>query len=198
MNGMTDVHDPGHFSQQTVLRDGSTVLIRAIRPDDTGKVEASFHRLDPQSIYTRFFSYRKELSADELSRLGDADFVHAVVLVASVGTGADEVLVGGASYSVRAASNGKLTAELGFTIEADYQGRGLGSHLLGLLVEMARSQGIARFEADVLASNAPMLSVFQHCGLPMTRTHDGVVVHVELSLLDPPRDAGATGPKGGA
>ncbi len=193
---MTDASDISHFRRQARLRDGTPVVIRAIRPNDQDKVLAAFRKLEPRSIYTRFFAYRKELSADELERLGGADFVNVVVLVVALGDGADEVLIGGGSYHARTAEGGAQAAELAFTIEEDYQGQGLCTTLLALLTEIARSRGIARFEAEVLASNTPMLSVFQHSGLPMTRTSQDGVVHVVLGLADQgasrpvPREAG--------
>jgi GNAT superfamily N-acetyltransferase len=185
---MTNGRDPRHFRQPIVLRDGTPAVIRAIRPDDVDKVVAAFHKLEPESIYTRFFSYRKELTAAELDRLGGADFVHAIVLVVAVGTGADETLIGGASYNVHTGADGAKVAEVSFTIEEDYQGQGLSSRLLLLLADIARSQGISHFEAEVLPGNSLMLSVFQHSGLPMTMTKHESVVHVLMDLAEnPPR-----------
>ena len=51
-----------------------------------------------------------------------------------------------------------------------------------LLTEIARERGIRRFEAEVLAGNAPMLRVFQHSGLPMSRQVEDGVVHVVMDL----------------
>jgi len=196
MNKMSDVRDFSHFSRQVTLRDGTPVLIRAIRPDDVDKVVVAFHELDPQSVYTRFFSYRKELKAEDLDRLGGADFVNSVVLVVAIGAGADEVLIGGVSYHVRAAVDGTRVAELAFTIEEDYQGQGLASKLLALVTDIARSQGISQFEAEVLASNSPMLSVFHHSGLPMTESGDDGLVHVMLDLVNRPPPGPAPGSVG--
>ncbi len=185
MSAVVDTSDSRDFSRHFVLRDGTPVLIRAIRPDDADKVRVAFHKLDADSVYTRFFSHKKDLSSEELDRLGGADFVHAVVLVVSIGAGADEMLVGGGSYYVYPAADGRQVAEIAFTVEEDYHGQGLSSQLLALLAEIARGQGIARFEAEVLAGNSAMLSVFQHSGLPMTTTHEDGVVHVVLELANP-------------
>jgi RimJ/RimL family protein N-acetyltransferase len=191
MSDINNPHELSHFSQPARLRDGTPVLIRAIRPDDMDRVVAAFHKLDPQSIYSRFFTHKRELSAGDLRRLGGADFVHAAVLVVSLAGGADETLIGGVSYYVRTAADAKPVAEIAFTIEEDYQGQGLAGQLLALATGIARSQGIARFEADVLASNAAMLRVFQHSGLPMTKTADDGVVHVVLELGEPEAPKGA-------
>ena len=180
---MTDTRDPSHYEQQVVLRNGTPVTIRAIRADDIDKVVAAFRKLEPRSIYTRFFSFRKNLSAEELGRLRETDFVHAVVLVVALGPGPGDELIGGGSYNVH---EGTQAAELAFTVEEDYQGQGLASTLLAILADIARSRGITRFEADVLPSNTPMLAVFQRSGLPMQRRSVDGVVHVVLDLLAAP------------
>lgn len=182
---MIDTSDLSHFSQSAVLRNGTPVLIRAIRPDDADKVLAAFHKLDAESIYTRFFSHKKDLSTEELGRLSGVDFLHAVVVVAAINGGADETLIGGASYYVHVAADGARVAEIAFTVEEDYHGQGLSTQLMALMTEIARGQGIARFEAEVLAGNSPMLSVFQNSGLPMTKTHEDGVVYVVLDLANP-------------
>ena len=193
---MTDGIDPSQFRQPIVLRDGTPAVIRAIRPDDVDRVVTAFRKLEPESIYTRFFSYKKELTATELDRLGGADFVHAVVLVVAVGTGADETLIGGASYNVHTVADGTKVAEVSFTIEEDYQGQGLSSRLLSLLADIARRQGITHFEAEVLSGNSPMLLVFQHSGLPMTMKKDESVVHILMDLVENPLHKTAPGQAG--
>lgn len=179
---MNETRDPAHFSQQIVLRNGTPALIRAIRPDDTARIDAAFHKLNPQSVYTRFFSHKRELTPQELQRIGATDFVHSVVLSVSIGSGADEIFIGGASYHVLAAEGGARAAEVAFTIEEDYQGQGLASRLFAALADIARGQGIARFEADVLAGNSPMLAVFERTGLPMKKKSDHGIVHLVLDL----------------
>jgi len=179
---MTQASKPTPFSQQATLRDGTPILIRVVSPQDRQRIVAAFSKLEPDSIYTRFFSMKKELSAAELDFLGSSDFEHYLALAASIGNGADETLIGGASYTVVPSADGARTAEVAFTIEEDYQHQGLASTLLGLLAGIAREHGITRFAAEVLAGNASMLSVFAHSGLPMVTTREHGVIHVEMDL----------------
>ncbi|MGL6110952.1 MAG: GNAT family N-acetyltransferase [Rubrivivax sp.] len=179
---MSDTHPRIGFSRQAHLRDGTPVLVRAIRHDDRDRIIAAFHKLDPQTIYTRFFSAKKELTDVDLGRIDASDFEHAVVLVATLGSGDDEVIIGGGAYTVLDRPDGVPTAEVSFTIEEDYQGQGLSSLFMALLSEIGRDHGIRRFEAEVLAGNLPMLKVFQHSGLPMTRHLEDGVVHVVMDL----------------
>jgi GNAT superfamily N-acetyltransferase len=179
---MSDTSDLSQFRQPAALRDGTPVLIRAVRADDRERIVAAFGKLDPQTIYTRFFSFRKELSEAELGRLVASDFEHFVALVVTLGSGADETVIAAASYVVVDTAGAGRSAELAFMVEEDYQGQGLASQLLATITGIARSRGIGRCLADVLAGNKPMLSVFQRSGLPMTTSRSGGVVHIGLDL----------------
>jgi len=174
---------PSCSSSQTArLRDGTPVVIRVIRPDDRDRIVEAFGKLEPDSIYTRFFSARKALTAAELERLGNTDFVNFVGLAVILGRGDDETVIGGASYVALPPAGGVRAAEVAFTIEEDYQGQGLASQLLRRLGELARQHGIQRLEAEVLAGNAPMLRVFERSGWPLAKTREGGVTHVVLDL----------------
>ena len=169
-----------------VLRDGREALIRVTRPDDKPRLQAAFAQLDPQTIYTRFFSYRKEIPDRAFERIAEIDFVHLAGLVVTLGSGDREIVIAGASYVSRVAADGKRVAEVAFTVEEDFQGQGLATRLFGALLGLARRHGIARFEAEVLAGNSPMLAVFRHCGLPMSSRREGSVVHLEMDLAAGP------------
>ena len=65
---------------------------------------------------------------------------------------------------------------------SDYQGLGIASRLLQQLAAIARTRGITRFDAEVLAGNRPMLAVFARSGIPMRQWHEHDVVRVALEL----------------
>jgi RimJ/RimL family protein N-acetyltransferase len=171
-----------HFSHPAQLRNGTPVQIRSIRPDDRQRIVDAFHKLDPETIYTRFFSAKKELSEADLGRIDAADFEHAVVLVATLPSGADEIIIGGGAYTVLDRPGEPKTAEVSFTIEEDYHGQGLSGLFMRLLTQIGREHGLQRFEAEVLAGNVAMLKVFQHSGLPLRKQIEDGVVHVVMDL----------------
>jgi hypothetical protein len=47
--------EPRHYATDALLRDGSSIHIRAIRPDDKQRLLALFERLSSRSVYFRFF-----------------------------------------------------------------------------------------------------------------------------------------------
>jgi len=176
---MSDARD---FAATEQLRDGTPITVRAIRPDDKGRIEAAFRELEPETIYTRFFQHKAELTDEELRRATEVDFERHVALVATLGAGEGEIIIGGASYVSQRDASGATGAEIAFTVEEDYQGKGMASLLLRHLIRIARAKGLARFEAEVLAGNRPMLAVFSRCGLPMKTERLDDVVRVTLDL----------------
>jgi RimJ/RimL family protein N-acetyltransferase len=182
---MTDINDPSRFRQMSALRDGRPVLIRAARADDRERLVTAFQGLDRQTIYTRYFSFRKSLSEAELKRLEEADSGRYILLVATLGSGNEETIIAGASCVVTDATGPSPAAELAFMVEEDYQGQGLAGQMLAAICGLARQRGITRLEADVLAENPAMLAVFRHSGLPMTTSRTGSVVHVVMDLSAP-------------
>lgn len=188
MGAMSDGFDMRAFSRPARLRDGTPVLIRAIRPDDRQRIIDAFSKLDPETVYTRFFSMKKSLSDADLARIDASDFVHAAALVATIGEGADETIIGAGGYTVLESDAPGLRAEVSFTIEEDYHGQGLATLFMALLIEIGRRRGIQCFEAEVLAANPAMLKVFKRCGLPIVQRSEDGVVFVEM-LLGPPANA---------
>jgi len=173
--------DARNYRRDETLRDGTAITIRAVRPDDRDRIVEAFAKLERDTVYTRFFTYKKALSDAELARLETLDFVNDVILVATIGRDPDEIIIGSARYVADSAEDARA-AEIAFTVEEDYQGRGIAGRLLRHLIAIARESAIARFEADVLETNKPMRSVFARCGVPIRETRDGSVVHVTLTL----------------
>jgi RimJ/RimL family protein N-acetyltransferase len=176
------VIDLRNYAVSDTLRDGTVILIRAVRPDDRERLLAAFHKLDPESVYTRFFEYKDEPTEGDLKRVTEADFDKRVALVVTKGTGSDEIVIGGGSYASYRRPDGGQSAEVAFTIEEDYHGFGLAGRLLRQLAGIARERGVDRFEAEVLPQNRAMLAVFARSGLPMQERKDEGVVRVTLDL----------------
>ncbi len=153
------------------------ITIRAVRPDDKERIVTAFRALDRHSIYLRFFSYKKELSDEELRRATECDRAKEAALVATVASGDREIIVGMGNYVLSGAG-----AEIAFVVEEDFQRRGIATRLLRKLADVARANGISRFEADVLAENTPMLNVLRNSGLRMRESRSAGVVRATLLL----------------
>lgn len=171
------------FSTFVPLRDGSAIRIRAIRPDDKQRLLGHFSRLSAESVYQRFFGVKKTLTPEDLVHFTELDFVDAVGLVATLGEGELERIVGVGRYFVDPAGPGApRRAEVAFAVEDAQQGRGIATRLLEQLVPFARRNGIVALEGDVLADNVHMLHVFSRMGFKASSSSQGVI---RLSLRIP-------------
>ena len=139
--------DPQNYTASETLKDGTPVTIRAIRHDDDNTILDAFKNLDRESVYRRFFSPKKDLTAAELEQLTDVDFSQVVALVVTTQGEDGEILIGGGRYARD--GMGSVGAELAFTTESNYRGGGIATLISRHLARIAREAGVSRFEADV-------------------------------------------------
>lgn len=170
-----------NYSATERLRDGRTVTVRAVRPDDKGGMADGIREMSPESLYRRTFSAKRDLSERELTQLTEVDFASVVALVAVMSEEGQDRIVGGGRY-IRMGDAAARAAEVAFLVDDAHQGLGIGSRIFKSLVAIARASDITQFEAEVLPSNEGMLRLFDRSGLPVTRTVGRDAVHVTIEL----------------
>jgi len=166
---VVDVPDPR--GERAVLRDGTEVLVRALRPEDADMLTLGMEHLSAESRYRRFMSAKPSLSASEVERLTTPDGERHVAFGASdpaqagpVGR-AEGLGIGTARY-FRSADD-PASAEFAVTVIDQYRHRGVATLLLDHLTQYAREHGVERLTADVLSVNRPIIELI--------RSRDGVV-----------------------
>ena len=149
-----------------MLRDGSTVHIRAARPDDLEALEDYFIGLSDESRRLRFSGLVVDVRAQARNAV-EIDYVDHLTLLAFTG-GDDQRVVGGAQY-IRETDR---RAEIALSVTDALQGQGLASILIGHLAQAAGENGIEFFRAEVLPENHRMIDVFRHDRVPGLGPHD--------------------------
>jgi RimJ/RimL family protein N-acetyltransferase len=188
------VSAPGarEYAAAEKLKSGTAVTVRAIRPDDRRRLGEAFAKLEPGSVYTRFFSHRAHPSDEELRAAVEVDFERTVALVVTIPDGeGGEIIIGAGRYVLHGPPSAGVAAEVAFTVEEDYQGQGMAGLILRHLARIGRRQGVGELTAEVLPVNRAMLAVFARSGLPLRSTTEDGVVHVALSLAGEPGTQGA-------
>jgi RimJ/RimL family protein N-acetyltransferase len=168
--------EPDKFHVTATLDDGSTVEIRAQRPEDRELILAEVEHASTETLYHRFFAVKRTFSEREKQFFFDVDFVSHVVLVAVAKAEGSLRIVGGSRFVI--ITPGK--AEVAFSVADDYQHHGLGGVLMHHITTIAREFGIKEFVAEVLSDNGAMLAVFEHSGLITTMRREGSTVHVSM------------------
>ncbi len=185
---MEPVEDPGtagsypsSWEADVVLRDGHTIRVRPIVPDDGDRLLRFHERQSAESVYYRYFSPRPRLSQRDVRHLTHVDHADRVAFVALSG---DE-MIGVARYE---RYRGTDTAEVAFFVDDAHHGRGLATLLLEYLAAAAQERQLRRFSATTLPSNRRMLGVFAAAGYDVASRLDEGVVEVSFDI-DPTGDS---------
>ena len=141
------------FTTDVLLRDGESLRIRAVRPEDRENVAREF----PPGLH-------------------EHDFEREVALVATQGS-EDERIVGfGRFHRIEPAADGVPRAEFTLSVADAWRQRGVGTALLEQMTAAASRLGIERFEADVLPGAPRMMDLLARLGFDVTSESRGSVV----------------------
>jgi acetyl coenzyme A synthetase (ADP forming)-like protein len=166
-------HDLG-APVDVILRDGSTLRLRAPTAADEDALLAFFSGLSPRSLYLRFHgapTIRPALVEPFL----DPDWIERGALI---GTSEGRVVALASCARLRDPS----TAEAAFAVADEFQGRGIGTRLLEQLAARAATGGIEQFVAEVMPDNRAMLGVFEAAGFETTRELEGGTIELVLRI----------------
>ena len=162
-----------------VLRDGTSAQIRLLTPDDGDRLRRFHSGLSMESTRMRYFVSKPTLTDKDVAWLTDIDIVNRCALVA---VEHDAIIAVGRWMRPREASD---DAEVAFITADGQQGRGIGTLLLGMLIELAPEFGITAFTASVLFENHPMMHVFRECGYQISVAVDAGVRELRIDLRSP-------------
>jgi RimJ/RimL family protein N-acetyltransferase len=164
--------------ERVQLRDGSTVVVRPVRPEDRDLFAAGFERMSGESRYRRFMSHKKKLTEQELDFFTRLDHdLHEAIGALDAGTGE-----GAGVARMHRRPDDPSIAEAAVTVVDDWQGRGLGGVLLGRLTARARELGVRHFEATLFTTNKAMLRLFEKLGCMRSHREDLEVLAIDVEL----------------
>ncbi len=173
---------PPAWRKDVILKNGTSLRLRPITSDDGERLRHLHGSLSNRSVYTRFMMLLPKLSPDQVKRFTQLDYDNEMAIVGIVsdeGEPGGERLIAVGRY-VRLPK--PTRAEVAFTVADAYQGLGISTHLLQELLPFARAADIEVLEAEVLAENQAMLSVFRKMGFQLTASLSEGVVHIEFPV----------------
>jgi acetyltransferase len=172
------------------LTDGSKVVVRPIGPDDAQMLQVFVRRLSTRSRRFRFFAALAELSAAQLDRFVNVDPARDLALVALGRREEGTAIVAEARYAL--AQEGD-TAEFAIAVADDFQGRGLGRHLVKRLLVTAWRRGVRRLFGEIKSDNRAMLAFATRLGFRLRGSLEDRSV-VIASMVSSTDRIGSTGP----
>ncbi len=142
------------------LRDGETLLTRAVGPDDAALLGQFFETLSPQTVYNRFLTPMHRLSRIQLERAALVNAQIDCVLAACVQQDECWIIVGVGRFRCCDAD----CAELAIVVSDRWHRRGIARLLLQRLTNAARRRGLTWFDSTIDPGNLQLLRFAEAVG----------------------------------
>lgn len=143
--------------EETLVIDQEKVLIRPARQIDERRIQEHFYALSKNDVVARFFHEKNSFIRDDVEFTFNIDYVNALTFVAVVGDFGFRKVIAVGEY-IRNSSNNM--AEVAFTVNKQWQGKGLSKIMLRKLTDAALNNDIAGLIAYVLPNNKAMINLF--------------------------------------
>ncbi len=175
---------PERYVSSWQMKNGTRVLIRPIRPEDEPAM-AKFHEmLSDLSVYLRFFHMEKLSSRVAHARLLRKCFID---YDREMALGAERAKPEGGEKEIIAV--GRLTqtpgareGEIAVLVADQFQHCGLGSELLGRLMQVGRDEKLEGIAMTILPENVAMRALAARFGFEAVKSADLSEIRIALKL----------------
>jgi len=170
---------PNQYESDWMMRDGTPVLLRPMKPEDEPLVSDFLGRCSEETVYFRYFRLIKKWTHEMLIRFTQNDYDREMGLMAIGQPPGPEIMMGVSRLVMEA---NRETAEFAVIIADPWQGKGLGPKLVEDITAIARERGVKLLWGEVLATNQPMLDMVKRLGFSLTRQIESQTFRVEMEL----------------
>jgi acetyltransferase len=169
---------PEKYRSSWKLRDGRTVILRPIKPEDEPLWLEMFHNFSEESIHFRLFQTIIEPVAHEFSaRYCNIDYDRELAIVVELEEEGKRKLLGVVRLNIETNEN---EGELSFIVADQWQGQGLGSKMVDYMIEICKDKKLEKIHAVMLPDNYRAIKLFKDMGFTIESLDDGT----QKAMLD--------------
>ena len=172
---------PSRLDHTKTFKNETEVRFRAMKPSDETAMRRLFYRCSREMIFYRFFYSIKTMDHNKMQKYVNVDYQKEFSLVGMDPNSDDREIIGEARM-IR--DDRTYFGEVAFLIDDAFQGLGIGTHMLDVLIGRARDMGLKGLTAEVMADNQPMIKVFEKAGLPMDVSIDNGIYRVTMAFKE--------------
>jgi len=159
------------------LKNGAQVSLRPIKPEDEERFNEFLKSLSAETMRFRFFEIIKEVSHETLTWYCNLDYDRQIAIAAELQDG-KKPIIGAVRLIVEP---GGKSGEFAVLVADKWQGLGLGSTFMDLLVEVGKDMRVDKISGYVSANNYKMLNMCRKKGFKVEAL-DEETVQVSLFL----------------
>jgi len=172
---------PDKITRTHTFKDGLAIHFRAIKPSDEEEMRRLFYRFSDKAVFYRYFTPIKVMPHAKMQEYVNVDYRCHMSIVGLVEEGGIERLIAEGRYVLH---RDRPFADTAFVVDEKYQGLGIATYILTMLIEFAHEQSIKGFTADVLADNKSMIKVYEKSGYPIKAIVEFGVYHLTIPFLE--------------
>jgi acetyltransferase len=175
---------PQQYVSTWKLRDGSSIVIRPIRPEDEPMMVKFHGTLSESSVHFRYFGLLKleqRIAHDRLVRMCFNDYDREIALVGiqnAPETNEDEIIGVGRLIKLHAIND----AEFAIVVSDQWQGHGLGTRFLELLLDIGRQEGVEHIIGQILPDNYAMQRLCKKLGFALSYDEFEELIEAKIKL----------------
>ena len=166
---------PINYISSIKLKNGTSVLLRPIRPEDEALIVKFHKKLSENTVRQRFFEFMsldERVAHERLIRICFPDHDREWAIVAEV----DGIIVGVGRLS---RVPGTRYARFTMIIVDEFHNLGLGSQLLKHLVEIAKQENIEMIDSRILTENIGMITICRRLGFTISPDKDPYITRAQ-------------------
>lgn len=164
-----DRFEPSEYREYWTDKAGRSLVFRSITPEDKELERAFVDGLSPESSRYRFFHWIKKATDRMIEQLCNIDPEREVAIMAEYFSEGKKQNVGVARLFPDSDMRGEFTV----AVADDFQGCGLGTKFMEILVRIAKAKGLKSIYGTVLADNNRMLSLMKNLGFSVNKNTCG-------------------------
>jgi acetyltransferase len=174
---------PQQYVRDWTMKDGTHVTIRPIRPEDEPLMIDFHSRLSDRSVYLRYFQPLKltqRTAHERLTRICFIDYDREMALVTELkrNDGSCEILAVGRLSKL----HGTEEAEIAVLVRDEYQHRGIGTELVGRLMQIAKDEKLKYVESSMLGVNREMRAICKRLDFQLSVDMEDDLVNARATL----------------
>ncbi|MBF0474656.1 MAG: GNAT family N-acetyltransferase [Deltaproteobacteria bacterium] len=167
------------YKNTVQLKNGKTIEFRPLLPSDEFAFRNFFYSLQAETIYYRFFYHRRLFPHKAIQEeWANVDYRKNMSIIGLTSRGGHKEIMAIGSYAQAEHDR----AEIALMVSEDFQGQGVGSHLLEALEKIAKENDYKGFLAHVLKENGGMIHVFEKRYPHLTRNLQDNEVDIQMDF----------------
>jgi acetyltransferase len=154
------------------MRDGRTVLLRPIKPEDEPLWLEMFKNFSEESIRYRFFQIIKDTPHEVRVRYCNIDYDREIAIVAELNDDGQRRILGVARVSLEP---DRKAGEIAFIVADPWQGLGLGTKMVDYAIEVCKDMDVETLYGIMLPDNYRAINLMRKMGFKLKYMEDGTV-----------------------